>query len=407
MRQTLDAAIHRLEEAIAIRPAHYEPLLEAFRALEVPGDVPAGDLSRIYEACFAILGIKGAQSFDASALAPREAGHITYCARDVVERTMHDPDGRTRRWIAERRQWHEARGLEIPEGYDDSELPPALTLPWDETDASRHIRPFLDHLEAQVREQPLSHLSLCWKVRHEGYPVFRAVMVRWMKDLEKKGLGPPGTVAAFDTVDRLDGLGFELEDEPWATVCDKLMGLLEDEHPMVAAAAGRCLGGLVADEGGEDEEDGRRADWPRLPKLLDLLRSVKGHRVHVAGGFVDGFDTSAMEGLGGLKSQALLADAGFDFEQWVLDILAQDPLEPYLPNAQAFWFYVHECYDLDPAFSHRLLDADRSFVALMCATERDERVEGMAAVLERLAGDADTWIADAARRHLDRVYRAP
>jgi len=100
----------------------------------------------------------------------------------------------------------------------------------------------------------------------------------------------------------------------------------------------------------------------------------------------------------------MLEAAGFDLDQWVLDVLTFEKDTDYLPNAQALWFYVHEHYAADPAFATRLIDRDRAWIAMMCATELDEPVAGMRPVLERLAADLHPEIAHPARMHLDRYY---
>ena len=65
----------------------------------------------------------------------------------------------------------------------------------------------------------------------------------------------------------------------------------------------------------------------------------------------------------------------------------------------------HEHYCTDPGFAMKLIDIGRAWVALMCATELHEPVDGMRAVLERLV--AEGWGQDwarIARRHLTDVY---
>ena len=185
----------------------------------------------------------------------------------------------------------------------------------------------------------------------------------------------------------------------WADVEREIMPLLTHPHPMIAAGAARYLGALFADEAFR-----AAASTPSIADLLEQLRRLEGHRAAVAGAFVCGFDWGT-EGLNALPSDDVLTAAGFDLDGWVLDILAYGDEPPYLPNAQALWFYVHEHYCTDPGFAMRLIDIGRAWVALMCATELHEPVDGMRAVLERLVaeGSDHDW-ARIARRHLTDVY---
>ncbi|XSG81441.1 MAG: hypothetical protein ACPW61_10190 [Methyloligella sp. ZOD6] len=122
----------------------------------------------------------------------------------------------------------------------------------------------------------------------------------------------------------------------------------------------------------------------------------------VCGAFVHGLDTECY-GLGSLASDERLRD--FDLDQWVVESLSLDEDEIYIPNAQALWFHVHEHYDCDPGFVTRLIDMDRAWIAMMCATERRERIEGMEPVLHRLAENPDPEIAAHAESHLARYYQ--
>ena len=135
--------------------------------------------------------------------------------------------------------------------------------------------------------------------------------------------------------------------------------------------------------------------------LLTRLAAWPRNRVAIAGGFIKGFD-SELEGLYTLESDETLE--AFDLDAWVLECLSAEKSPPYLPNAQALWFYVHEYYAARPAFVARLIDADRAWIAMMCATEIDGRVAGMRPVLERLVRDPDPDISAHARRQLERFY---
>jgi hypothetical protein len=393
------------EDALDFEPAQYEPLIAAFRELEVPADVTDAELTRLYSICFAILGIEPTEhAYDIEQLSEDwQIQHLVSCAREVLESTMFDRNAETRQWIVSHRQGFLDRGQELPDGCSDDQLPPLLTLPWDEETALARIRPFLDRYELFIKDQPLFHLPLCWNVLESGYPVFVVIVKNWLQELEDKRLGPAGTVAALDLARELHGRATPLHDLSWDQVSSELLPLLQHAHGMVAAGAARYLGELYQASDPEAVLSGK-SDWPALSDLLDAFRTLPKHRAAVAGGFICGWDSDAMEGMGGLRSHPALTRAGFDFDQWVLDILAPKEEESYLPNAQSFWFYVHECYDYDAAFCQRLLAAGHDFVALMCATEADQPVQGMADILEHLARSDDPQIADAAQHHLHSVY---
>ena len=80
--------------------------------------------------------------------------------------------------------------------------------------------------------------------------------------------------------------------------------------------------------------------------------------------------------------------------------------DEFIPGTQAFWFFLHEYYDFNPAMVMRLIDAGHVWIAIMCATETPNRVEGMAPALQRLASLPDAGAASAARAHLSRHYGA-
>jgi hypothetical protein len=396
----LTKTLAAFEAALAAPPADYATLIAAFRDLVVPADATDADLTRLYAVCHRLLGIEaGGPPADLRAdMSEWQAGHLTACAADVVERTMYDPSASTRAWIARSQARFRARGQPVPDQVNDDHLPPRLAIPWDVPTAAERIRPFLARLEESLAGDPAAHFKLCWDVSRDGYPVFRKVIADWLADLEGRRIGWPGTAAAIATARDLYALAEAAEPVPWSECESDLLPLLDHRHPMVAAGAARWLGALYADGGLEGETDA-----PALADLLKRLRGHANHRVAVAGGFVCGYDTS-FEGLYALSSNKALMASGFDLDQWVIDVLAFEKRTDYLPNAQALWFYIHEHYAADPAFVTRLVDVDRAWIAMMCATELDEPVAGMRPVLERLTADSDPEIARPAKVHLDRHY---
>jgi hypothetical protein len=84
---------------------------------------------------------------------------------------------------------------------------------------------------------------------------------------------------------------------------------------------------------------------------------------------------------------------GFDQDGWVLDVLALGEGEPYLPSAQAFWFFVHEAYWDRADFAMTLIERGDPWLAFMCATEALEQAPQMIPVLERIAREAGGGLA--------------
>ena len=400
MAQPLAKTLAAFDTALAEPPADYDTLIGAFRDLVVPADVTDADLTRLYNICYRLLDIpEGGPPVDLRAsMTDRQAGHLTACAGGEIERTLYDPHVSTRAWIAQSRERFRERGQPVPDGVSDDNLPPRLTIPWEVATATARIRPFLTRFEASLREFPAAHFRLCWNVARDGYPVFQEVVGGWLADLDARSLGWPRTAEAIATARDLDALSRAAEPMPWAECESDLLPLLAHPHPMVAAGAARWLGALH----GSDRFDGD-PDAPSLAAMLERLRTHPKHRVAVAGGFVCGYDIM-LEGLSALASNKMVKATAFDLDQWVLDVLAFEKDTAYLPNAQALWFYVHEHYAADPVFAGRLIDRDRAWIAMMCATEIDEPVAGMRPVLERLAADPDPEIAHPASVHLDRYY---
>ncbi|MEG6509934.1 hypothetical protein V6C03_13265 [Methyloligella sp. 2.7D] len=387
------------DAALAETPHSYERLIAAFRALKLPADVSAAELSHLLAVCYRILQLDSAEPpLDLTGdLEAWQIGHLAACARSDIEEVMYDRNAHTRAWIAERRAWFAAGDKETPEGLNDSQLPPALDIPWDKATAAQEIRPFLKAYEAYFDENPNFHFQLCWYVSRDGYPVFKQVVADWMAELAAKSLGTPGMAEAIAQAGRLYDKEERDETLSWVQCAGDVLSLLDHPHPMVAAASARYLGWLY--DNSIDEEPGAA----RLADMLKDLAARPRYRAELCGAFVCGFD-SACQGLYGLKADKRLEGAGFDLDRWVLDGLAPEKEEIYLPNAQALWFYVHEHYCADPAFVTKLIEADRAWIAMMCATELNEKVEGMDAVLTRLAKDSDPEIASGAQYHLMRYY---
>jgi hypothetical protein len=396
---SLDAVLDQFDTAFAARPLQYQPLMDAFRSLEIPTGATDAQLSRVLSVCCRVLE-GDASPMDGDPIL-EQRNHLTACALDQVMRILRDPDAHTRAWIAMMQGRFRARGEAVPEDLNADRLPPSFEVPWDRATAEARLKSFLRHIETILADEPTAHFRIGWDVARGGRDVFRPIIAEWLSSLDRHGIGMPGTADAIEpALDLYARAEAESASPPiWADVEREIMPLLTHPHPMIAAGAARYLGALFADEAFRASPS-----TPSIADLLEQLRRLEGHRAAVAGAFVCGFDWGT-EGLNALASDDVLTAAGFDLDRWILDILAYGDEPPYLPNAQALWFYVHEHYCTDPEFAMRLIDIGRAWVALMCATELHEPVDGMRAVLERLVAEgADQDWAPIARRHLTDVY---
>jgi hypothetical protein len=396
---SLDAVLDQFDTAFAARPLQYQPLMDAFRSLEIPTGATDAQLSRVLSVCCRVLD-GDASPMDGD-LILEQRNHLTACALDQAMRILRDPDAHTRAWIVMMQGRFRARGEAVPEDLNADRLPPPFEIPWDRATAEARLKPFLRHIETILADEPTAHFRIGWDVARGGRDVFRPIIAEWLSSLDRHGIGMPGTADAIEpALDLYARAEAESASPPiWADVEREILPLLTHPHPMIAAGAARYLGALFTDEAFR-----AASSTPSIADLLEQLRRLEGHRAAVAGAFVCGFDWGT-EGLNALASDDVLTAAGFDLDRWVLDILAYGEEPPYLPNAQALWFYVHEHYCADPRFAMRLIDIGRAWVALMCATELHEPVDGMRAVLERLVaeGSDKDWVR-IARRHLANVY---
>jgi hypothetical protein len=373
--------------------------MDAFRSLEIPTGVTDAQLSRVLAVCCRVLD-GDANPADRD-MALEQGNHLTSCALDQVMRILRDPDAHTRAWIAMMQGRFRARGESVPEDLNADRLPPPFEVPWDGATAEECLKPFLRHIERVLADDPTAHFWMGWDVARGGRDVFRPIIADWLRNLDCRGIGMAGTADAIERALHLFACAEAETASPpaWADVEREIVPLLTHRHPMIAAGAARHLGTLFADEAFR-----AASSTPSIVDLLEQVRTLEGHREAVAGAFVCGFDQGS-EGLNVLASDEVLTAAGFDLVGWVLDILAYGEEPPYLPNAQALWFYVHEHYCTDPGFAMRLIDIGRAWLALMCATELHEPVDGMRTVLERLVAEgADQDWALIARRHLTDVY---
>lgn len=396
---SLDAVLDQFDTALASRSLQYRSLMDAFGSLEIPTGVTDAQLSRVLSVCCRVLD--SCANPTGGDLVLEQCEQLTFCARDQAMRILRDPSAHNRAWITMMQGRYRARGEAVPADLSANGLPPTFEIPWDHATAEQRLKPFLRHIETVLADEPTAHFKIAWDVARGGREIFRTIIADWLRSLDRRGIGMAGTA---DAVERALDLYARAEGDgklpaSWADVEHEIVSLLTHPHPMIAAGAARCLGTLFSDEAFR-----AAASTPSITDLLDRLRTLEGHRAAVAGAFVCGFD-QYMEGLNALASEDVLTAAGFDLDGWVLDIFAHGEDPPYLPNAQALWFYVHEHYCTNAGFAMRLIDIGRARVALMCATELHEPVDGMRAVLERLVaeGSDQDWVR-IARRHLTNVY---
>jgi hypothetical protein len=162
--------------------------------------------------------------------------------------------------------------------------------------------------------------------------------------------------------------------------------LLDHPSDYVRACAGYQLGNFSDDEA-----------FPNRAELFSMIGAKERERPGIAGPFW------APQYSGGIdlgKEQAEQATV------WMLDLLEQrkGPVPADMPfNDIAF--YLHELCCFSPEHMWRMLRGGHKALALMTATEINNRVDGVEPVLQALAADADPGIAVRAQNHLAAHYR--
>lgn len=407
-KMPMNEALARFESALGASHLSYDTIIAAFRALEIPGNVTLQQTDRLLEICYRILDCEGIANPASLAdhMEGRLAGHLMACAEGKVEELLYDRNARTRKWIIESIQGFQRRGQSLPEGLSEDDIPPAIDIPWERTQAAERIAPYLRYCEQFLQTNPTAHVALAWNVLKDGYPAISAIFEDWLTELDRLGLGAPRTLQAIAMARDLMARADAGETMSW-TVCEaEVLPLLDHPHPLVAAHAARFLGAFYSEEGLSEDDSAwsDRASYPPpLPDMLERLRRKENNRYIICGGFIDGFDSDCA-GLYTLARDKHITDAQFDIDAWVFGVLKEKPYEPFLPGAQSFWFYLHEYYDYRPDIIDRMIKAGRDWIAMMCATEVHDKVDGMEPVLRQLAGNDDPEIAASARWHLDRYY---
>ncbi|MGE3244775.1 MAG: hypothetical protein AB7J19_00465, partial [Beijerinckiaceae bacterium] len=350
---SVDAVASQFEEALAAETIDYAAVLAAFRALVIPTNVSAEQLERLTAICYRILNLDGADQPVRllEHMENRPAGHLMACAEEVINDILFDRNASTRKWIAESIAGFHRRGQPLPEGLGDDHLPPEVDIPWSRAQAETHIRPFLHHYESGLKSVPTAHVGLCWNVFRDGHAVFQGIFEDWLKDLDRRKLGQRGTLQAIRKAFELGKMADRGLSMSWAECEADILPLLDHDHPLIVSHAARVLGSLYSGDTPDEEMDlpiDLLRDGPPLVDILDKLRTHKNFPYAACGGFINGFD-SDLSGLYSLDNDERLKQVGFDLDGWIFDVLKADFYEPYLPGSQAFWFYLHEHYDYNPA----------------------------------------------------------
>ena len=357
----------------------------------VPG-IPAEPLRRMVAHCFWMLGLGQTPPPDIVAADQKRSllWSVDAClhALFIDQRVGSRPfvqSGMNRRW---------ALGPDLWSGGPE-ELVPLPNIPLDPDEATALIAPYLDHLEAQIDDDPMAHITLVWKVLEAPVPPFETVFERWLAQVDARR----GTddLMSIRRAMALKTLAYEGQQRLSWENCERyLLPQLCDPSALVAAAAGKFLGALYS----WPEDQMINGGTPMaLTDLLGWLALLPRHRRAVAGGFVYGLCEGSLA-----EMRARPDLVGFDLDRWVMNILSERVQGPYLPSAQSFWFHVHEGYCFDPVFIGRMIDAGHLWEAMMTATEMHIAVDGMKPVLERLAALDEYGIAAGARRWLDLHY---
>ena len=387
-------ALDQLEALRAAEPFDAWAVRGAVYALSqsyAPG-TSARLIRRMVDNCLSMLGLTGA-----ARPVVADEGHqrsLDYALHSCLRALFVDDRADSRSFVQSGVDRTRALGPELWCG--GAEVPiPLPNIPLDPEEAAILIAPYLNHLEAQLDDDPLSHIHLCWDILRCPAPPFDTVFARWLEAVDlRRGTDDLTAIRRAMALSALAQRGQQRLG--WQSVETYLLPQLRDPHPLVAAAAAKFLGMLY-----DDPEEMINSGTPLpLPEMLDQLAFLPQHRRAVAGGFVDGLIEGSLHDMG-----KLAALEGFYLDAWVMAVLAEKLHEPFLPSAQSFWFHVHEGYCFAPAFVTRMIDAGHLWEAMMTATEMHCRVEGMDVVLERLVTTQEEGVSGPAQQWLDLHYK--
>ncbi|MEM9216243.1 MAG: hypothetical protein AAGD25_18095 [Cyanobacteria bacterium P01_F01_bin.150] len=193
-------------------------------------------------------------------------------------------------------------------------------------------------------------------------------------------------------------------DSSWQAFGPELLNLLDHQDLLIRACAAHQIGQFCRQAIQNQfspiqypftEEDYRRnqqaiAGMPSYEIFFDLTKSKEIERPGIAGAFWD----------------ATTSYPGFDWKNWLLDILEQSPNpEPYLPYFPCnLAFDAHEKFDQDVDAIQRLIKMGRTDIAISAATEAAEKVDELQPLLMELGYKEDSLTIRLASWHLAYYY---
>jgi hypothetical protein len=238
-------------------------------------------------------------------------------------------------------------------------------------------------------------------------------------EIEQSHLVHGETVSAF-----LRGLRYHGDTEPCRTPLLAWLATIARKPP-ADVDAGLIEGTSILVAGRRDDVAARIPEWlARLDHQSDYVRACAAYQL---GNFSDEEtvpNRGALFSLIGVQERIRPGIAGpfwapqysggidLDIKQteeataWMLDLIEQrkGPVPVDMPfNDIAF--YLHELCCFSPDHMWRMLRGGHTALALMTATEINERVDGVEPILKALAADTDPGIAIRARNHLAAHYR--
>jgi hypothetical protein len=285
---------------------------------------------------------------------------------------------------------------------------------------------WLNHERADVRADAVERLMMAtFRAEFGGTPRDAAEVataherLAWLiGEVEQSHRARGDTVSAF-----LQGLRYHGDREPYRT---PLLAWLDKiaRHPPADVGAGLIEGTRLLVAGGGDDAAVLMTEWLKLlDHPSDYVRACAAYQL---GNFSDEEtfpDRAELFVIIGDKERDRPGIAGpfwapqysggidLDREQtehataWMLDLLEQrqGPIPADMPFNDIV-FYLHELCCFSPDHMWRMLRGGNAVLALMTATEMNERVDGVEPILEALASDADPNIAQRARNHLAAHY---
>lgn len=379
-------------------------LLRLVDTLEIPQHVSKTKLSRTYALLFHWI-LKPQPDFYVD-----KDAYITYQkAERLFKQTLYDDVATARAWgkkaiaSAKERGEQHASAEEIAKKYN---YPTEIECPFTASELYAELQPYFELLTSKITQDPTAHFTLSWSVIKDGTAPVLGAFKLWWQALETQEICEPHFTTYLE-----QALAFHKEQAGPKNTQEfkKLITLLDVDHDILRLQAAKKLGyaydTYLYTEVLEDDEFLGETALPFL-EMLQLLYEKQREGKRVVGPFLDGLLGDYSEGLQPLEQHPILVKNNIDAKKWLLKVALDSPeYEPYVPSAQAFWFYMHEYLDYDPKSVHQLMDGKRYRLALECATE--SILHGsfplMEPVITRLIQEAPAHIATEAKRQL-RIY---